>query len=116
MVYMAESVSLAVLENLVHMTRVDFPAGYIVVTATIPDRVRILTDADVASRFGALGEKQIGDRWIDSLASAVLQVRSAVVSLEHIYLLNPSHPDFSAIKVGKPVPFLFDDRLLRPRQ
>ncbi|HZQ55388.1 MAG TPA: RES family NAD+ phosphorylase [Bryobacteraceae bacterium] len=41
-VYMAESVALAVLENLVHMTRQDFPRGYVVVAASIPDRLQIL--------------------------------------------------------------------------
>jgi RES domain-containing protein len=30
-VYMAESIALAVLENLVHMTRQDFPRGYVCV-------------------------------------------------------------------------------------
>lgn len=29
MVYMAQSVALAVLENLVHMSRQDFPTGYV---------------------------------------------------------------------------------------
>ena len=28
-VYMAESIALAVLENLVHMSRQDFPTGYV---------------------------------------------------------------------------------------
>ena len=37
-VYLAESVSLAVLENLVHMTREDFPRGYVVVSATCLNR------------------------------------------------------------------------------
>jgi hypothetical protein len=36
---MAESVALAVLENLVHMSRADFPTGYVCATATIPDSV-----------------------------------------------------------------------------
>ena len=30
MVYMADSISLAVLENLVHLNREDFPVGYVV--------------------------------------------------------------------------------------
>ena len=40
-VYMAQSVSLAVLENLVHMGREDFPVGYVVVGAIIPDTLEI---------------------------------------------------------------------------
>ena len=34
-VYMAESIALAVLENLVHMTRQDFPRGYVCVAAVL---------------------------------------------------------------------------------
>ncbi len=36
-VYMAESISLAVLENLVHMSRQDFPANYVSVAAVLPN-------------------------------------------------------------------------------
>jgi hypothetical protein len=41
-VYMAQSISLAVLENLVHMSKVDFPVGYVTVSALIPDGLNIL--------------------------------------------------------------------------
>ena len=36
-VYTAESVALAVLENLVNMSRTDFPIGYVVTGVCIPD-------------------------------------------------------------------------------
>src|SRR5271169_3442797 len=49
-VYMAQSVALAVLENLVHMSRQDYPTGYVVVTATIPDHVLILDHARFLSK------------------------------------------------------------------
>ena len=42
-VYMAQSVSLAVLENLVHMAREDYPSGFVLVDAEIPDHVGVLT-------------------------------------------------------------------------
>jgi RES domain-containing protein len=41
MVYMAQSISLAVLENLVHMSRRDFPTGYVAVAAVIPNVVDV---------------------------------------------------------------------------
>jgi RES domain-containing protein len=41
-VYMAQSVALAVLENLVHMSRQDYPTGYVVLAAIVPDHVRIV--------------------------------------------------------------------------
>ena len=43
-VYMAETISLAVLENLVHMAGEDFPTGYVVVEAVVPEDIRMLTE------------------------------------------------------------------------
>jgi RES domain-containing protein len=112
-VYMAESVALAVLENLVHMTRQDFPRGYVVVATSIPDRLQMLTDDELRLRYGNLSSEALGDQWIDTSASAVLQVRSTVVPAEHNYLLNPKHPEFNEIVIEMPVPFEFDERLFR---
>lgn len=108
---MAESVSLAVLENLVHMSREDFPTGYVTVVAVIPDEIDILTEEDLAARSAGYDHRQLGDQWIDSRASVVLQVRSAVVPLEHSFLLNPAHPQFAHILVEQILPFTFDERL-----
>lgn len=108
---MAESISLAVLENLVHTSREDFPTGYVVVSAVIPDTVEILSEEQLRITFGALPPRLLGDWWIESLSSAVLRVPSAVVPNESNYLLNPRHPAFPDIVPEIPVPYLFDRRL-----
>jgi hypothetical protein len=41
----------------------------------------------------------------------VLEVASAVVHAERLYLPNPAHPDFSKITVDPPALFHFDSRL-----
>jgi hypothetical protein len=73
---LAQSISLAVLENLVTMSREDYPTGYVVVKATIPDHVLILDhdrfldkDAPKESR-----QTKTGDVWLKSRESAVLRV------------------------------------------
>ncbi len=43
----------------------------------------------------------------------MLEVPSAVVADEHIYLLNPAHPDFARIVADPPALFHFDPRLFR---
>jgi RES domain-containing protein len=107
-VYMAESVSLAVLENLVHMSREDFPLGYVVVTVVIPDTIRIGTlDRTEAP------EVEIGEAWLRAADTAVLRVPSRVVPSDHLYLLNPRHIDFPQILVEEISPFMFDSRLFR---
>lgn len=112
-VYMAESISLAVLENLVHMKRQDFPTGYVVVGATLPDHLEISTDDQLRAVLGDQPSNVLGDRWLEASRTAVLRVRLIVVLGECNYLLNPRHSDFRAIVAGVPVPFQFDDRLFR---
>lgn len=113
MVYMAQSVALAVLENLVHMSRQDYPSGYVIVAATIPDHVMILDESIVRSRAGPgiFHPSALGDYWFDARLSAVLRVRSAVVPSDFNYLLNPQHLDFAQIAVRPFEPFHFDTRL-----
>src|ERR1022692_2606670 len=110
-VYMAESISLAVIENLVHMSREDFPSGYVTVAVIIPDHVKTLAEEELRTRLPNLSPGQYGDHWIASLESAVLRVRSGVIPEECNYLLNPGHPQFSEIVVEATVPFVFDERL-----
>jgi RES domain-containing protein len=78
-----------------------------VVGATIPDSVVVEEAPAVAS----VDCRAFGDRWITSLRSAVLRVRSAVVPHESNYLLNPLHADAKKIVVELPVAFTFDARL-----
>ena len=118
---MSESVSLAVLENLVHLPKADFPAGFVVVQAVVPSGVLVLRTEGmklihpilgvVHAGTPTAGYRQLGDQWLNSGASAVLQVRSSVVPMDYNYLLNPLHPDFANILVERPVAFDFDERL-----
>jgi RES domain-containing protein len=60
--------------------------------------------------------REIGQRWPDGGASAVLKVPSAVVVEEWNYALNPQHADFKKIMIQKPKRFQFDRRLARGRK
>jgi RES domain-containing protein len=42
----------------------------------------------------------------------VLALPSVIIPGELNYLLNPAHPDFKRITVGKPEKFNFDPRLI----
>ncbi len=110
-VYMAESVSLAVLENLVHMAKEDFPTGYVVITAVLPDGIVVLTEEQLVAQLGHTDQKTLGDQWVDLRLSSVLAVRSKIVFFEHNYLLNPQHPDFRGITTEPPEEFAFNERL-----
>jgi RES domain-containing protein len=116
-VYTAASQSLAMLEMLIQ----DQPlrAHYVFIEARIPsglsiDRVRVDQLPPDWREIRARGKLQaIGAEWARSRNTAVLAVPSAIVPAESNYLLNPVHPDFKRIKIGKPTTVETYLRLLR---
>jgi RES domain-containing protein len=110
---MAESIALAVLENLVHMSRRDFPIGYVSVAALLPNDISLIEEYSLRAEAGLrdLSTQKLGDWWLESQLSAVLTVPSFVVKGEHNFLLNPAHPDFGRIEIEPPAIFRFDERL-----
>ena len=57
--------------------------------------------------------KAIGDRWVKQLRSLVLKVPSVVVPEEFNYLINPTHPDFAKIEIGRTVVYHLDSRFAK---
>ena len=118
MVYTAANQSLALLEMLVQ----DQPlrARYIMIEARIPsgatiDRVSVNDLPSDWRESGARDKLQtIGGEWARRRSTAVLAVPSAIVPAESSYLLNPLHPDFKRIKIGKPSAVEADLRLIKP--
>src|SRR5438046_9834828 len=74
-VYMAESISLAVLENLVHMAMEDFPVGYVSVSVSILDELHILAEEDLKKELPGAGPRELGDHWLQSVPSSAPGVR-----------------------------------------
>lgn len=85
--------------------------------AEIPDSVSIAhvraTDLpkDWRSPSPPAALADIGSGWAEGKEAAVLAVPSAIIPQELNYLLNPRHPHFKRIQIGRPVPFAFDPRL-----
>ena len=115
-VYASGSLPLAVLEALVHRQGSSNAARYVCVAAHIPGIVSLARGQRLPRDWNARPPKDMsrlyGTRWLRSRRHAVLAVPSAVIPSEHNFLLDPTHPDFAAIVVGRPVPFRFDSRLL----
>ena len=115
--YTAANQSLAMLEMLVQ----DQPlrARYVMIEARIPsavtiDRVKVEDLPSDWREIGARGELQaIGAEWARKRSAAVLAVPSAIVPAESNYLLNPLHPAFKRINIGKPITVV-ELRLMKP--
>jgi len=117
MVYAAATQSLAMLEMLVQ----DEPlrARYVVIPATLPKGLKIerIAPDQLPADWRDLSAREslqaIGSDWVKRQSSAVLAVPSAVIPTESNYLLNPQHPSFARIEIGKPQDFVTDLRLIK---
>jgi RES domain-containing protein len=114
-VYVSFAKSLAALETLVHL-KLPVTSKYVGIPLHFDDAL-VETFAANALPGGwdaeppSLISQQIGDAWVKGARSALLALPS-VITRETNFLINPAHPGFGKIKIGKPEPFTFDPRLL----
>jgi RES domain-containing protein len=111
--YLADHPSSALLEMLVHMDRDLIPSTYQLLRIDVPsDVIPEMVGALLPDwRSQTMATRETGDRWLDSAASALLQVPSAVGQGRN-FLLNPAHPDAARIVVAEIIKAPFDQRLL----
>ncbi len=116
-VYASSSLSLATLEVLVHLEEPEaFARMFSWFAMEIPDDLAEVLDAAKLPPGWCADEstaatQTLGDAWVRSQRTAVLAVPSVVTPGESNYLLNPGHPRFPEIRIGKPQPFRPDPRL-----
>lgn len=116
-VYLSEHQSLAAFEVFLQQQPLSPRDAYAIVAAEWDQSLmEVLPSADLPSTWRILPSgpetAAVGDRWVREARSAVLALPSVIIPAETNFLINPAHPDFRRIKIGKPVPFLFDPRLL----
>jgi RES domain-containing protein len=118
MIYTASTPSLAMLELLVHLEAED------ILTTTY---CRISVEFPVADCVDIGGQlpkdwkldpppastRVVGDAWIVNATSLVLAVPSVISPVEQNYLINPRHPDFQKISIGKPEALKYDPRFAK---
>lgn len=117
-VYTSATLSLALVEVLVHL-----PSGILPAYSAVPIEFEDALVTDLAmDRLPANGKdhpppaetKAIGDQWVADGRTPVLRVPSVIVPHEFNYVLNPGHAAFGEIRKGTPLAFPFDPRLARP--
>lgn len=118
LVYTAQSQSLAVLEVLVHLDSPELLKRFVLFEVTIqPSMLEVFDLVNLPQDWNANPPpkevQSIGDSWVIGGRSAVLRLPSTLVPTECSFLLNPGHPDFRKLHMGKPLPFQFDPRLAR---
>lgn len=117
MVYCASSLSLAVLELLVHVDPADLPADLIAIELEFPEDppLRRLLPGDLPlpwrEEAGRSALQALGREWLQTGAEGGLVVPSVIVPAETHLLINPGHPGCPRIRVLGREPFSLDPRL-----
>jgi RES domain-containing protein len=114
-VYTAASTSLGLLEKLVHTEKGLLPF-YVTIPVTFDaDLVEIVEPQELPASWRSLPApvelQRIGNEWVDSMRSCILEVPSIIVPHESNYVLNPKHPDFESLEIGAPIDLEVDSRL-----
>ncbi len=117
-VYTAGTKSLAMLELMVHVFVEQLSHEYVCIPVDFDAKLMKSIDRSELTPGwrtypATTATTDVGARWVLDGASAVLEVPSVVVPEEFCYLLNPRHPDFARVRIGKPEPLDVDARLLR---
>jgi RES domain-containing protein len=118
-IYTATSLSLAALEVLMHFDHALISSPFVAFAVEIPATLHLqrLSTRQLPPNWRALPApdetKDLGTRWFKSRKTVGLVVPSALVPQEQNILLDPTHPDFSKLRIGAPEPFAFDPRLVR---
>lgn len=119
-VYLASALSLAILEQLVHVGAADlWPTDLVALAVDLPDDLSRSTiepthlPRDWRSARPPPGLATLGARWVAEGKSALLMVPSAVVPQEWNVLLNPAHADAARLRAGGAEPVHLDPRLRR---
>jgi RES domain-containing protein len=113
--YTAQSLSLAILERLVHYKRFDALEPHVVYVLDVPDSVIVNPPMFPHAWDGddlVPAAQAIGDSWCDELRSPALLVPGAVTPGECNLIINSRHPDWQwKWVISGQVKFAFDARL-----
>ena len=113
-VYLAESLSLAAYELLVHVPD-QVIAPYKRIQVEVPEElIMTLDDSVLPDDWQEPGHPDlvaIGDDWIASEQSLGLSVPSALIPGERNVMLLRDHPDFDKVRAGEIEDFRYDARL-----
>lgn len=114
--YAAASVSLAMLEILVHVNREDVPEGRRLLCYALPDdAIHDLPRSEWPVGWDVLPYSEtvrtVGDDFVRGARHLALRVPSAVARGEYNLLINPAHPRFAEIVLISNEPLALDPRL-----
>lgn len=103
--YCAESIALAYLENIVHFEGYGFRTDYVILDIEVPDDTVTLVDPTELPpnwrNFESYANCQpLGSAWYQGQESLLLKVPSVIVPRSFNYVINTRHPEFNRVKIA----------------
>lgn len=116
MVYMAQNLSLAILELIVHLENDSDITSFAAIPVTFDQSlVHVLPRSQLPENWFDLPisepSQMVGKKWLEQKQSVLLQVPSSVVPSESNFLINPLHPRFAQLDIGSPRSLCIDRRI-----
>jgi RES domain-containing protein len=115
--YAADSIPLAFLENMIRRQGVGFNEDFKIMVVEIPDNLPLTTIEATILKTGWRSMNQyaqtqlLGSSWFVSAATLVLKVPSAVLPSSYNLVMNSTHPSFSKIKLLAVTDLVPDERI-----
>lgn len=119
-IYTGRTVGITALERFVHLAGV-MPPDLVLVQIELPENCSVEepAHADLPPDWNAVpvrpGSMDLGTAWARRRRSLVLYVPSALVPEESNAVLNPSHPEFAAVRMSIRREFHYDPRMFTAR-
>lgn len=116
-IYTAESIPLAFLENMVRRQGVGFNSDFRIMFIEIPDSLEILTVnvSDLEEGWRDFNDypkcQPIGDKWYEEGKTMILKVPSAVLPESYNYVINTELSDYGLVKLIEVTDLVPDDRI-----
>ena len=115
-VYTSATTSLGLLEKMVHTDEGLLPFFITVPVTFDADLIETVQPGELPANCRSLPAphelQQIGNAWLDSMRSCILEVPSVIVPHESNFILNPKHPAFSSLEIGSSIDLEIDQRLI----
>lgn len=116
-IYCAESIALAFLENMIRRQGVGFNNDFKTMILEIPDDLKIqkIIVDDLPSGWRTFTDysecQPFGNKWYDDGTYPILKVPSAVLPDSSNYVINSLHPDFKKIQLARVTDLIPDQRI-----
>jgi RES domain-containing protein len=116
MIYVAQNLSLAILELIVHLVDDSDITRFAAIPVTFDTSLAdVLPQSRLHENWFDLPisepSQMVGKKWLEQMQSLMLQVPSSVVPSESNFLINPLHPQFTQLEIGSPQSLNIDQRI-----